>query len=519
MTERLQKESWSSHWGAILAVAGSAIGLGNMLRFPVQAADNGGGAFMIPYFISLLLIGIPMMWIEWSIGRYGGRYGHTTGPSILHQLWRNRFSKYVGVISVFAPLVIFIFYIYIESWLLGYSFYALSGTLTNISDKESMAAFLSGYQGIETNAYFHNIAPAYFFFLVTFFINFFIIFQGVTKGIERVCRITLPLLFIVGIILMIRVVTLPYPDVDRPDWSIFNGFGYLWNPDFSSLLNAKTWLAAAGQIFFTLSLGMGIILTYASYLKEKDDIVLSGLTASATNEFAEIVLGGSIVIPLAFAFLGPEGMQGIASRGAFDLGFVTMPFIFTNISLGAFFCFLWFFLLFIAGITSSIALIEPTVAFVRDNFQVARKKATIIIGIITFLLCQPVIFFLSRGVLNELDFWAGTFCLVLLGTIEAILFAWVLGIDKSWDEIHQGAKIKIPIVYKWIMRWITPTMLLVVLGAWIVQEGWPTIIMTQVREEDIPYVLCTRIGLIALFLILAFLVHIWHKKYSFSSFR
>jgi len=519
MTGRLQKESWSSHWGAILAVAGSAIGLGNMLRFPVQAADNGGGAFMIPYFISLLLIGIPMMWIEWSIGRYGGRYGHTTGPSILNQLWRNRFSKYLGVISIFAPLVIFIFYIYIESWLLGYSFYALSGTLTSIHDKESMAAFLSGYQGIEANAFFQNIAPAYFFFIVTFFINFFIIFQGVTKGIERACKITLPILFIVGIVLMIRVITLPAPYDDKPEWSILNGFGYLWNPDFSSLLNAKTWLAAAGQIFFTLSLGMGIILTYASYLKEKDDIVLSGLTASSANGFAEVVLGGSIVIPLAFAFLGPEGMKGIASSGAFDLGFVTMPFIFTQISLGAFFCFLWFILLFIAGITSSISLIEPTVAFVRDNFQIDRKKAAFIIGGVTFLLCQPVIFFLSHGVLDELDFWAGTFCLVLLGTIEAVLFAWVLGIDKSWEEIHRGAKIKIPVVYKWIMRWVTPTLLLVVLGAWIVQEGWPTIIMTNVREEDVPYVLCTRIGLIAIFLILVFLVHIWHKKYSSSPSR
>ncbi|MDX9745631.1 MAG: sodium-dependent transporter [Syntrophales bacterium] len=512
MIKKQKRENWGSKLGIILAVAGSAVGLGNFLRFPVQAANNGGGAFMIPYFISLLLIGIPMMWVEWTIGRYGGAHGHTTAPGMFHRLWNNRLGKYFGVIGVFGPLVIFIYYIYIESWLLGYSFYSLSGVLSDIPDKESMAKFLSAYQGLESGGRFGGLLPAFFFFIITIGLNFFVLFRGVSRGIERLCKAAMPLLFLAALALLIRVVTLAPPYPDKPDWSVLNGFGYLWNPDFSALLDAKTWLAAAGQVFFTLSVGIGVILTYASYLRRNDDIALSGLTAASTNEFTEIVLGGSIVIPLAFAFFGPDGMREIASSGAFNLSFVTMPFIFSKISLGAFFSFLWFFLLFLAGLTSSISLIEPMVAFIRDNFRMKRKKAVVIVGVLVFFLCQPAIFFLGHGVVDELDFWGGTFCLVLFGTIESILFAWAFGINRAWDEMHLGAQIKIPRVYKWIIKYVTPPLLLVILGTWIVQQGWDTIIMKHVRAEDVPYILFTRLGLVCMFLVLAVLVYIWHKK-------
>src|SRR5512136_3210327 len=137
-----KRETWGSRLGIILAVAGSAIGLGNFLRFPVQVASNGGGAFMIPYFISLFLLGIPLMWIEWTLGRYGGGFGHGTAPGIFHNLWnKNRFIKYFGVIGIFGPLVIFIYYTYIESWTLAYSFFALTGKYSSLSDQASMKAF------------------------------------------------------------------------------------------------------------------------------------------------------------------------------------------------------------------------------------------------------------------------------------------------------------------------------------------------------------------------------------------
>ena len=202
-----------------------------------------------------------------------------------------------------------------------------------------MRSFLYSFQGKETSAHFSNILPAYIFLIITFALNFWIIYRGISKGIEKLAKIAMPLLFLFAIILAIRVLTLGTPDANNPDNNVLNGLAFIWNPDFSQLGNASVWLAAAGQIFFTLSVGMGTIQAYASYLKPKDDIVLSGLSTSATNEFAEVILGGSIAIPAAVAFFGVAMTTQIAQAGSFDLGFVSMPLIFEQIPFGSFFGF------------------------------------------------------------------------------------------------------------------------------------------------------------------------------------
>jgi SNF family Na+-dependent transporter len=497
-----------------MAVAGSAIGLGNFLRFPVQAAQNGGGAFMIPYFISLLLLGIPLMWVEWTIGRFGGGFGHGTAPGIFHNMWaKNRFIKYFGIIGIFGPLVIFIYYTYIESWTFAYAFFSAAEKYSQATTQDSMLSFLKGFQGIEKNTFFSSIQCAYIFFLITFCLNIFVIYKGISGGIEKLCKIALPSLFVFGIILAVRALTLGAPDPQRPDWNIINGLGFLWNPDFSALKSAKVWLAAAGQIFFTLSVGIGVILTYASYLKKTDDVVLSGLTSVSANEFAEVILGSSIVIPVAFAFFGPNEIQAIAKGGAFNLGFVTMSLIFEKVNFGAFFGSIWFLLLFFAGITSSISLAQPSITFLEDEFNISKKKAVIIFSISAFILCQPAILFLKNGVVNDLDFWGGTFCLVLFAAIETILFGWIFGIEKAWEEIHHGADMQVPKIYKFIIRYITPLFLFLILGFWLCQEGIPTILMKDISQSNKPYILGTRLMLLGIFIILAILVNIaWRKR-------
>lgn len=513
-----ERQSWGSRIGIIMAVAGSAVGLGNFLRFPVQAAANGGAVFMIPYFICLFLLGIPLMWIEWTAGRFGGGYEHSTAPGIFHTLWqKNRFIKYFGVIGIFGPLVIFIYYTYIESWLLGYSFYALTGKLSKLTTQEQMKSFLAGYQGLEKNEYFSGIAPAYTFFVITFIANISVVYFGIRKGIERLTKIAMPLLLSFAIIIAIRVLTLG--GIHKPEWNPINGLGFLWNLDLSGLKNPKIWLAAAGQIFFTLSVGIGVILTYASYLKKRDDVALSGLTAVSINEFCEIILGASIIIPAAYVFFGPISIETIAKSGAFNLGFVTMPMIFQKIAGGGFFALLWFSLLFLAGITSSVSLAQPAVAFLEDEFNLKRRKAVIIFGIVCFILCQPAIFFLGNGVVDELDFWGGTFCLVLFATIETILFTWVFGIDKAWDELHSGADIKIPNFYKFIIKYITPTILIVILGAWFWQQWIPIICMEGVSAANKPYILATRIGLFTIVVTLAVLVNLAWRKRRMSTYH
>lgn len=318
----------------------------------------------------------------------------------------------------------------------------------------------------------------------------------------------MPLLFIFGLVIMIRVFTLGAPDPAKPAWSIANGLGFMWNPDFSVLTSAKVWLAAAGQILFTLSVGIGVILTYASYLSKGDDVVLSGISAVSMNEVAEVILGGSIVIPAAFIFFGPENIQLIAKGGAFNLGFVTMPLVFGKIFMGAFFGFIWFLLLFLAGITSSVSLAQPAVAFLEDEFGITRPKAVSIFGAVSFILCQPAVFLLGKGVVNELDFWGGTFCLVLFATVEIILFAWIFGMDRAWIEIHHGADMKLPLIYKFIIKFITPVFLLLILGFWLYQDGISTILMKNVSSSDRPFILATRAFLIFIFVSIAVMVKI-----------
>lgn len=495
MAER--REHWGSRIGVILAVAGSAVGLGNFLRFPAMATLNGGAVFMIPYFIAFLLLGIPLMWVEWTLGRIGGRHGHGTAPGILGEITGRRAWRYLGTIGVLGPFLILIYYMYIESWTLAYAVFSFTGKLGAVPDQASMQTFLSDYQGITRSGHFNGLGTALVFFVVTFLFNFYFIYRGIQGGIEKLSRIGMPILVVLAIILAIRVLTLGTPDPAHPELSINQALGFIWNPDFSQLGNAKVWLEATGQIFFTLSVGIGVILTYASYLKNTDDVALSGLTAASTNEFCEVILGGSIIIPAAFVFLGAAGALAVAQGGIFNLGFVTMPLIFQKIPLGGLFCGAWFLLLFIAGITSSVSLIQPAICFLEDELKLPRRRATILLAIVAFVCCLPGIFFLRHGVVDELDFWGGRLFLVVFATIEILIFGWVLGMNKGWYELHQGALLRVPRIYRFVIKYIAPLYLLVLLGVYSYQQFGPTLALQGVPEENRPWIWGTR-GMIAL---------------------
>lgn len=513
MSQTNEREQWGSKIGLILAVAGNAVGLGNFLRFPVQAAQNGGGAFMIPYFIFFLILGIPLMWIEWGIGRHGGKFGHGSAPGMFDVIWKNKAAKYFGSLGLLISLSIMIYYTYIESWTLAYSFFSITQTYFDLNTFDSMRSFLYSFQGRETSPHFSSIWPSYLFMIITFCLNFWIIYRGISKGIEKLAKIAMPLLFLFAIILAIRVLSLGTPDPANPDWNVMNGLAFIWNPDFSQLGNASVWLAAAGQIFFTLSVGMGTIQAYASYLKPKDDIVLSGLSTSATNEFAEVILGGSIAIPAAVAFFGITMTTQIAKGGAFDLGFVSMPLIFEQIPLGSFFGFIWFLLLFFAGITSSVAMGQPIIAFLEDEFKLSRQKATAILAVIVLISVQFVVFFLKYGFLDEMDYWAGTFGLAVFALIETILFMWVFGADKAWKEMNEGGDIQIPKVFYYIMKYVTPLVLFIIMIWWFVNDALPTLMLSNVNSENIPYIWGARILMLVLMIGLFFLIKLaWDKN-------
>nr|NIP31081.1 sodium:calcium symporter [Candidatus Dadabacteria bacterium]NIT14311.1 sodium:calcium symporter [Candidatus Dadabacteria bacterium] len=464
-----KRELWKSKTGLILAMAGNAIGLGNFLRFPVQAAENGGGAFMVPYIISFFLIGIPIMWIEWAMGRYGGSKGHGTTPSIFALLWNHPAAKVIGVLGLWIPLIVAIYYIYIESWTLGYSLHFLLGTspeipaTTNIDPDaylKPFGDFLGTYIGAGGDSIFLSPSTmACTAFIITVIINFTILLKGISRGIEIFAKFALPTLFILALILLVRVLTL-----DTPHGSAIEGLNFLWTPDLQALKNPNVWIAAAGQMFFTLSLGFGAIITYASYIQHNQDITLCGLTSATLNETVEVIIGGSIAIPAAVAFFGITGAIAVAQSGAFSLGFISVPAIFASMPFGNFFGFLWFFLLFFAGLTSSVAITQPIIAFFQDEFSFTRTKS-IVISYIIIILSVIMVIFVDKTI-DEWDFWAGTIGVVLLGFFELIIFMWIFGGEKAWEEVNKYGLIKAPKIFYYIMRYITPVFLLILITFW-----------------------------------------------------
>jgi len=491
MNNDKKREHWQSRIGVVLAMAGNAIGLGNFLRFPGKAAANGGGAFMIPYFISLILMAIPVMWLEWAQGRYGGIRGHGTTPGMFQSMWKNPVAKYLGVLGLFIPTVILIYYTYIGSWTLGYGICSLLDWLPKVNlsslhpDMGSQEIsklilhpfeeFRNTYTGIPDGEFLRVQSFTYAVFIFVLLSSVWVLARGVSRGIEVMAKIAMPVLFVFGAVLVIRVLTLGHPVTEH--YGSMDGLAFLWEPkwfierdgrEVFVLLDVQAWLEAAGQVFFTLSLGFGAIQCYASYLRENDDVVLTGLATTSANEFAEVIMGGSIAIPAATAFFGVASTQIIASQGSFYLGFTSMPAIFGFLPGGNFFGFLWFILLFLAAFTSIVAMAQPMIAFLEDEIHMTREKAAILLGIFWFLSSHLCIYL--RGGWQVMDFWAGTFGPPLLALVEVIIVMWIFGGKRMWDEMHRGAQLQAPFFFYYTAKYITPLFLGIIFTAWIYQN-------------------------------------------------
>ncbi len=508
------KEEWASKLGVILAVSGSAVGLGNFLRFPGQAVSNGGGAFMIPYFCALLFLGIPIGWAEWTMGRYGGRKGLHSAPSILGIFGRGKAGRYLGVIGILIPLAVSFYYTYIEAWCLGYFFHYLRGGVgvdaaaTVIDQTASAADFYSHLTGRAHNGVLvGGSIQTFVFWVVTFAINIWLVFRGISRGIEKFVNWAMPTMAVLALVVLARVLTLGTPSAAHPDQNVVNGLAYMWNPNFSALTNPQTWLAAAGQIFFSLSVGFGVIINYASYMRKKDDVVLSGLTASATNELFEVGFGGLITITASFIFLGTSNMIGAVQGGTFGLGFTTLPVVFAHMgSAGNLVGAIWFLMLFLAAITSSISMYQPSLAFFQEALGWTRRSATsLMVGICVF--GSFLVMYYSQGGIfwSTIDDWVGTFLIFILAMVQIICFSWVFGIDKGLKEAHHGAHFHIPHFYRVVMKYVTPTYLLLVFVAFCAENlsAWVHSVMAEPLRQGaiglilvvaIVLVICTRIG-------------------------
>ncbi len=518
-------ERWNSRFGAILAVAGSAVGFGNFLRFPGLAAQYGGGAFMIAYFCAFLLLGIPLCWVEWSVGRRGGTLGGHSAASIFLMLTKRPWWKYLGVLAVIATLGIGMFYMSLEGWTIGYAWHSAMGDL-NLTSSSQFTDFFVRFTGVaEDGAVFSGGSTLLPFFAIALLANFYLLYRGIAKGIEWFCKWSMPVLLATALLILVRVLTLGTPDAAHPERNVNQGLGYMWNPAktmlvteaaegqpsrtvgmvpagateaekaalisrmeaanpgtrvqekhigvLQGLMNPELWLTAAGQIFFSLSVGFGTICTYASYVGRKEDIALSSLTANAANEVVEVGIAGMMIVPAAVSFLGVAAAAGAST---FGLGFEVLPQVFAAMPGGQFFGTLFFFLLFLAAITSSISMMQPAIAFMKEFWEFSHKQSVSLIALLLTGGSMLVVWFTGNGLLalSTLDFWMGTVCVYLLAAIFIILFRFFWGTDKGLAELRRGALLRLPKSLAFVINWVTPALFAAIFAAWLYQNIFGT---------------------------------------------
>lgn len=429
------REQWGTQWGFILATIGSAVGLGNIWRFPTVVAENGGGTFLFVYLIVVFLIGIPMMIAEITLGRAGRQnvIGTLRRLSPRGDGWR-----IIGVLPIAASFIILSFYFVVAGWTLIYILSSLSGLLSGMGT-EDLSRFFTVVTG---NPVLPLVAQAVF---ISFTV--IIVVLGIKKGIERWGRILMPGIIILLVILLIRT-------------SLFEGFwsGVVWflRPDLAAL-SFSTALEAVGQVFFSFSLGMGAILTYGSYLPRRSNIPANSLYISLAD-LGVAILTGLIVIPALFVFgLSPETGPGLI--------FITLPALFNTITLGMLWSTIFFLLLAFAAITSTISLLEVLVAYLVEETGLTRFFAAVLSGMGVFIVGIPAA--LSFGVLENiriggatvfdfLDFNASNILLPLGGLLVIVFIGWIWGTGNAVNELEKEGTFKYSRVWSLLVRFLVP---------------------------------------------------------------
>ena len=435
--------NWGTRIGFIAAAAGSAVGLGNIWKFPYITGQYGGAAFVIVYLLFVILVCIPVMSSELLIGRLTGK----NPVGAFKELVPKSSWWIVGAMGILAGFIILSYYSVIAGWAIAYIF-------------KSGAYMAAGAGGEQANVFVNfitsPIAPI-IWHAIFMAICMAIVIGGVEKGIEKYSRILMPALVVLLLILIVRSVTLP---------GAGKGLSFYLNPDFSKL-SAEGILAALGQAFFSLSLGMGCMITYGSYLKKDSNIPTDSYWISGADTLIAF-LAGLMIFPAVFAF----GLEPGAGPG---LTFITVPAVFASMgAIGHFFGILFFILLTVAAITSAISLLEVVCAYFIDEKKWNRKKAAWIMGIIIFLLGVPSSlgqgvwsgykFIGGRDFLDSLDFIASNILLPLGGFLLCIFIGWYWGTDKAVEEGNIGAKSGITLGsgYRFLIKYVAPIAIFIV---------------------------------------------------------
>ncbi|MBR3699012.1 MAG: sodium-dependent transporter [Bacteroidales bacterium] len=438
----MSRDGFGSKLGIIAAAAGSAVGLGNIYRFPCELGNNGGGAFLLVYLLIVLCLGVPVMLSEFIIGRRAQK-----NPIGAFKMLRPRSGwPVIGYMGVLCAFIIMAFYSTVAGWTLEYIVKAVGnqfhGKELSVIEQEFADFHDMGWKNVLWQAVF-------------IFLTGFVVFKGVADGIEKYAKILMPVLVAILVVLGIRAVTLP---------GAKEGLAFLFKPDFSKITGSVL-ISALGQAFFSLSMGMGVLITYGSYIQKDDNLTTTALSVTLSDTLIA-VLAGVVIFPAAFSF----GVQPTAGMG---LVFNTLPMIFNQMAGGYFFCIIFFVLLAVAALTSTISLLEVIVAYFVEELRMSRRWATVIaslgcmaIGVFASLSLKSDTGFTIAGLsfFDSLDFISAKVLLPIGALFIVIFVGWVMGRKTFNEEITNGGKLKLSIksVIFFIIRYLAPLAIAVI---------------------------------------------------------
>ena len=431
--------SWSSRFGFLMAAVGSAVGLGNLWKFPYLAGENGGGAFVLVYIGLVILLGFTLMLAEMTIGRHANSDAYGS---------YNKIKKgwgFVGGFGILSGFLILSYYSVVGGWVMKYIVASFTGTGT---DK---AAFFGNFISSPVEPLVYH--------LIFMGLTAIIVIRGISGGIEKAAKFLMPALFVLLVVTVIRSVTLD---------GAMEGIKYFVTPNFSEI-TLKVVIAALGQVFFSLSLGMGIMVTYGSYLRKDEDLEKDAFIIPSLDSLVAI-LAGFAILPAVFA-LGFKPGEGPG------LMFITLPAVFENMPLGSIFGALFFILVFFAALSSSISLMEVTVAFGIDKLKWSRKTSVIIFTTLMFIIgigaslsmgewsdfFIPWIDGKSYGIFDFLDVLTSYYLLPLGGLLGALFIGFVWGVPNAVKEIKIGSKFVTEKLWSILIKFVVPILVFLIL--------------------------------------------------------
>lgn len=433
---------WSSRMAFILAVTGSAVGLGNIWKFPYVAGANGGGAFVLVYLICVFVVGLPIMMSEVLIGRRGRRNPVATMTLLGEEEGSSRKWRLVGVMGVVGGILILSYYSVIAGWSLSYIGRSVTGSFTGMD-----AAGISGLFGSMVGSWW-TVAGWHTLFMM---LTVFVVAKGVERGLERAVRFMVPGLLILMFVLLGYSMTTGY---------FQQGLAFLFRPDFAAL-TPNAVLAAMGQAFFSLSVGMGSVMAYGAYLPEDTSITNASATVVTADTFIAL-LAGLAIFPIVFA-------NGLSPGAGPGLVFETLPLAFGNMTGGVVFATVFFTLLSFAAWTSAIGLMEPAVAWLVESFRVSRGAAAIIIGgviwavgfatVLSFNVLADV-GFLAGTLFDNLDFLTSNIMLPLGGLLITVFAGWIMCANSTSEEL--GGANGLYRVWRFLARFVAPVAVVLV---------------------------------------------------------